>query len=150
RAITPGTPQTVPMTGAIQNDSIGGSPMWRSTANGGDDFALIIRESGLYAYGCRGQWSADTVGYRIMGVTKNRASGGFIRDATLAYTLLPSSTNAAEGNGQEATGVDRLAAGDVLRMNVGHTSGSNRWLEGGTTGNNGGGLTRFWAYKIKD
>ncbi|MEU0467219.1 hypothetical protein ABZ215_24730 [Amycolatopsis sp. NPDC006131] len=150
RSISPGVPQTVPMTGFEQNDSVGGNPMWRPSSSGGDDFALIIREAGLYDVGVRTQWSADTVGYRVLGITKNKTTGGFAYANTVAYNLLPSSTNAAEGNGQEATNRRRLAVGDVLRVNAGHTSGSTRWLEGGTTGNNGGGLTTFWAIKIKD
>ncbi|NIH81682.1 hypothetical protein [Amycolatopsis viridis] len=147
RGITTGTPQTVPMTGSEQNDSVGGNPMWSLA---GDPYSIVIRENGLYDIGVRGQWSADTTGYRVLGITKNKASGGFAYANTVAFNLMPSSTNAPEGNGQEATNRRRFVVGDVLRVNAGQTSGATRWLEGGTTGNNGGGLTTFWAIKIRD
>lgn len=145
-AIAPGPPQVVDMTGAIKNPPVGGTAMW-DIAN---PARITIREDGTYVTGVRSQWSADLTGYRLLGITKNNSVGGFTRSSSVAYTTMPSSTNATEGNGQLAIGVDNFVVGDILRVNAGHTSNATRWLEGGTSGNNAGGTTKFWAYKISD
>lgn len=135
-----------------EQSAIGGNPM----AGTGTPGTITIREAGLYAYGFRGQWTstapAGDAGERRCGITVNRTTPGYTIGTSVAYTSTkPSGSASPQGNGFECTGCRRFSVNDVLRPVVTQSSGSTLWIEStGATGTNGGGVARFWAYKIKD
>ncbi len=156
RSIPASTASWVGLAVVDEQTTISGNVMAVAGAGGtssANSPTITIRESGLYDVGFRVTWATDGSNgapVKVIGVTRNSTSASITRSTCLTSANAPTqgTTTQTEGQGVTADAVERFTAGEVLRP-VCVASGA-AFINSASTSFAQGGVSRFWAYKIRD